>query len=369
MTIFLTIVGLLIVLGVVVFIHELGHYFAARISGVRVDAFSIGFRPVLRWRDKRGTEWRLGWIPFGGYCLIYGQEDMFDRKKYAELPAEKKKGHYLSASAWRQAFIIAGGVIMNFALAFAIYWGLNLRPQTVQLPVIAQVIQDSPAYNAGIRAGDIIAKIDGKKISNWGELLIAKELAAGHDAQIVYLRPGTIYTGPNKVPRKGEKAESAMFDFETRIAHAEKWGLIADPAKTTVVHRNVIQAGVAGARETWTQSKTLVVVLKQMITGERSSKQLGSFITIAQVSGKALAAGFAALFSIIALLSVNLGVVNLLPLPVLDGGYLLILGVEGIIRRKLQGKAMEYVFWAGWIIIGLLFALTMKNDIFRLFGW
>lgn len=344
-----TIIGLLIVLGAVVIVHEFGHYFAARLMGVRVENFSIGFgKPLIKWRDKRGTEWRIAWIPLGGYCTPYGQELMFDRKKYDELSPEQKRGHYLSVSAWRQALIIAGGVILNFVLAFAIYWGIAMRPQTVQLPVAAQVIQESVAYKAGIRAGDTITRIDGEKITNWGELIIAKELAMGHDADVVVARGDKLIT--------------------VKITPAPQWGLVADGAKTEVRHRNVGGAFVAGARETWRQSKMLVVVLKQIITGERSSKQLGSFITIAQVSGQALAAGAIALLSIIALLSVNLAIINLLPLPVLDGGYLLILAVEGIIRRKLQGRAMEYALWGGWIIIALVFALTMWNDIARVLG-
>lgn len=350
MTIFLTIIGLLIVLGIVVFVHELGHYFAARISGARVDAFSIGFVPVLRWRDKRGTEWRLGCVPFGGYCNIYGQEDMFDRKKYAKLPPAKKKGHYLSLSAWKQAFIISGGVIMNFALAFLIYFGIMwLHPQKVQLPVISQVIQNSPAFNAGVRAGDTVIRIDGARIGNWGDLLIAKEMATGHDASVALVRGSDLVM--------------------VKIAPAPTWGLIADGTKMELQKKNIWQAAISGARKTWQQSKMLVVVIKQIVTGERSSKQLGSFIMIGQVAGKALATGLISLLSIIALISVNLGVVNLLPLPVLDGGFLLVLAVEGVIRRKLQGRAMEYVWIGGWVLIGLLMALTMKNDIMRLFGW
>jgi regulator of sigma E protease len=349
MNIIFTILGLLIVLGIVVFVHELGHYLAARIAGVKVEAFAIGFRPILRWKDKRGTEWRLGWVPFGGYCNVYGQDMMFNRKEYEALPKEKKKGHYLSVSAWRQALIIAGGVIMNFALAFVIYFGIAwARPQTVQLPVIGQVIQDSPAYVAGVRAGDTVVRIDGAKISNWGDLLIAKELAGKKDADVILVR------GENLV--------------DVKISSAERWGLVADGARTEIQKKNVWQAGIAGARTTWKQSKILVIVLKQIITGERSSKQLGSFIMIAQVSGQALATGFVALLSIIALLSVNLGVINLLPLPVLDGGYLMVLAVEGVSRRKMQGKTMEYVWIGGWVLIGLLFALTMKNDIFRILG-
>lgn len=350
MGIVLTVVALLIVLGIVVFVHELGHFLAARWAKVRVDTFSIGFGPaLLKWKDKRGTLWKLSVLPLGGYVQIYGQEDMFDRKKYKEMTAEQKKGHYLSAPAWKQFIIIAAGVVMNFILAWAIYSSMfAFKPKTVQLPVVGQVIQDSIAFDAGVRAGDTIVRIDDSKITNWGELIIAKELAAARDANVSIVR------GDNLV--------------QVQLAPAERWGLIADGSKTEFRKKGPLGAMYSGLRETYTQSKTLLVVLKQIVTGERSSKQLGSFITIAEVSGKAMAMGFFALLSIIALLSVNLAVINLLPLPVLDGGYLLILIIEGITGRKLGGRGMEIAIICGWIFIMGLFALTMWNDIARVFG-
>jgi regulator of sigma E protease len=345
-----TIVALLIVLGVVVFIHELGHFLAARWAGVRVDAFSIGFGPaIIKWHDKKGTVWKIACLPLGGYVSIYGQEDMFNRKKYNELPKEKKVGHYLSAPAWKQFIIIGAGVFMNFVLAWAIYSAIFMfKPRDVQLPVVGQVIQESVAFNAGVKPGDVIVKIDDADITNWGELVIAKELAGTHDADVVIARDGEI--------------------VNVKLSPAARWGLVADGSKTELRKKGFFGALYAGARETYYQSRTLVVVLKQIITGDRSSKQLGSFITIAQVSGQALAAGFFALLSIIALLSVNLGVINLLPLPVLDGGYLLILLIELVTRKKLGGKGMEIVIVCGWIFLGFVFMLTMWNDIARVFG-
>ncbi len=346
----LTIVALLIVLGVVVFVHELGHFLAARWAGVRVDTFSIGFGPaILKWHDRRGPTWRLACLPLGGYVSIYGQEDMFNRKKYEELPAAKKKGHYLSAPAWKQFIIIAAGVTMNFILAWVIYSALFMfQPKNVQLPVVGQVIQESVAFNAGVKPGDVVIRIDEEKITNWGELIIAKEIAANRDANVLLVR--------------GDKL------VQVKLSPAERWGLVADGSKTEFRKKGFFGAIYSGARETYHQSKTLLVVLKQIVTGERSSKQLGSFITIAEVSGQAMAMGFFALLSIIALLSVNLGVINLLPLPVLDGGYLLILIIEGITRRKLVGRGMEYAIVAGWVLIFGLFILTMWNDLARVFG-
>lgn len=350
MQIILTIVALLIVLGVVVFVHELGHFMAARWAGVKVNTFSIGFGPaIVKWHDRRGTLWKLAWIPLGGYVSIYGQEDMFDRKKFKDLPEEKKKGHYLSAPAWKQFIIIASGVLMNFILAWFIYSAMFMfQPKNVQLPVIGQVIQESVAFNAGVKPGDVIIRIDDEKITNWGELIIAKELAANRDAEVVLVR--------------GEDL------VQVKLSPAERWGLVADGSKTELRKKGFFDGLYAGARETYYQSKTLLVVLKQIITGERSSKQLGSFITIAEVSGKAMAMGFFAFLSIIALLSVNLAIINLLPLPVLDGGYLLILIIEAITRKKLEGKAMEIAIMCGWVFILFLFALTMWNDLARVFG-
>lgn len=350
MQIILAIVALLIVLGVVVFIHELGHFLAARWAGVRVDTFSIGFGPaIVKWHDKHGTVWKIACLPLGGYVSIYGQEDMFDRKKYAELPADKKKGHYLSAPAWKQFIIVAAGVTMNFILAWLIYSGIFMfQPKEVQLPIVGQVIQESVAFNAGVKPGDTIVRIDDEKITNWGELIIAKELASTHDADVLLLRGTEL--------------------VRVQLAPAERWGLVADGSKTELRKKGFFDGLYAGARETYYQSKTLLVVLKQIITGERSSKQLGSFITIAEVSGQALSMGIVALLSIIALLSVNLGVINLLPLPVLDGGYLLILIIEAITRRKLGGRGMEIAIIVGWLFIIGLFALTMWNDLARVLG-
>lgn len=345
-----TIVALLIVLGVVVFIHELGHFLAARWAGVRVNTFSIGFGPaIIKWHDKYGTQWQIACIPLGGYVSIYGQEDMFDRKKYQHLSREKKQGHYLSVKPWKQFIIIAAGVTMNFILAWFIYSATFMfHPKQVQLPVIGQVIRDSVAFKAGVKSGDVIMQIDNEKITNWGELIIAKELASARDADVLIVR------GENLV--------------RVKLAPAERWGLVADGSKTELRKKGFFGAIYSGARETYYQSKTLLTVLKQIVTGERSSKQLGSFITIAQVSGNAMAAGFFALLSIIALLSVNLAIINLLPLPVLDGGYLLILIIEAIIRRKLGGKGMEIAIMCGWVFIIGLFLLTMWNDIARVFG-
>ena len=347
-----SIVALLIVLGILVFVHEFGHFMAARWAGVRVDTFSIGFGPaIIKWHDKHNTVWKLACIPLGGYVSIYGQEDMFNRKKYAELPKDKKIGHYLSAPAWKQFIIIAAGVFMNFVLAWGIYSAnfMTLPTKTVQLPVVGQVPENTVAYKAGIRVGDTILKIDGNAITSWNDVILAKELAPNHDAEVL-------------IKRNAEQ-------INIKLKPATKWGISPDKGKTaTIEKQKFFPALYSGARETYRASKTIFVSLKQIITGERSSKEMGSLISIAKISGDKLESGFMPLLLFIAFLSVNLGVFNLLPLPVLDGGYLLILIIEAIIRRKLTGKAMEISIACGWILILLLFAFTMWNDVARLIG-
>ena len=344
------IIAFVIVLSVVVFVHELGHFLAARWAGVRVNKFSVGFGPaIVKWHDKHGTQWQIACIPLGGYVSIYGQEDMFDRKKYDALSREKKRGHYLSVTPWKQFIIIAAGVTMNFILAWFIYSATFMfHPQQVQLPIIGQVIRNSTAFKAGVKPGDTILQIDNEKVTNWGEILIAKELASAHDADVLVAR------GKNIV--------------HVKLAPTEEWGLVADGSKTEFRKKGFFGAIYSGARNTYKESKLVLTVLKQVVTGERSNKDLGSLITIAQISGEKMAIGFFALMTFIARLSVNLAIINLLPLPVLDGGYLLILAVEAVIRRKLTGKWMEIVIMFGWVLIFAIFLLTMWNDLARVFG-
>ena len=334
-----TIIGLLIVISVIVFLHELGHFLAARWAGTRVDVFSIGFgRALAKWKDRRGTEWRIAWLPLGGFVAIYGQGDIFDRKKYAALDAKEKAGHYLSLPAYKQAVVIFAGVFFNFITAFVIYTGLFAGTQTMQLPVVANAA-------GALRAGDRIMQINGVKVDDWADMILRKELNGGRENHLVVLRGNKIAN--IKMP-------------------AGKWGAIPNAEKIETRHNGIMTAAGRAGAEIWTQSKMMVIVLKQMITGERSSKQFGGLITIGKISGQALSAGFAAFLALIALLSINLGVINLFPIPVLDGGYLLILGIEAAIRRKLAGRAMDYIINAGWGFLILLMAFAMWNDIARL---
>ena len=337
-----TILGLLISVSILIFIHELGHFWAARWAGAKVSVFSIGFgKALIKWKDGKGTEWRIAWLPLGGFVRIYGQDDMFDRKKYNGLSPREKIGHYLSLSAWKQAIVIGAGVFMNLFLAWVIYAGLFMVPQAVQMPVIGGVEQKTNQ----LKPGDRVMQVNGTKINSWSDMQIARELNAGYESRLVVLR--------------GKKLIQIKMP-------SGKWGVKPDTAKTEIVKYGFLGALGKATTELWTQSRLLFVVLGQMIAGDRSSKQLGGFISMADTIGKSLSAGVMATLSLLALLSVNLAVINLLPLPVLDGGFLAILLIEAITRRKMQGKTMDWLLRIGWGLIIALMVFTFWNDIARL---
>ena len=338
-----TIFAFIIVLGILVFIHELGHFLAARWAGARVDTFSIGFgRPLLKWHDKYGTKWQVAMLPLGGYVKIYGQDDMFNSRKYNELSKTEKQGHYLSLFKWKQAIVIGAGSFMNILLAWFVYSFLFIGTQTIQLPFIGQV-QETTEH---LQVGDQISMINGKAVNSWTEMIIAKELSAGAgNMGLTVLR--------------GETAIEITMPAGT-------WGILPDTSKTTVQHNGMFTAMGKAANEVAMQSRLMVTVISQIITGQRSPKQLGGVISIAENSGRAMAAGVLAMLALIAMLSINLAVINLLPLPALDGGFLLMILIETITRRKMDGKKMEYILQIGWILLLSLIAFTILNDTLRM---
>jgi len=338
-----TLFGFIIVLGILIFVHELGHFWAARWAGARVDTFSIGFgRPIIKWHDKHGTKWQLAVFPLGGFVKIYGQDDMFNSNKYNELPAEEKQGHYLSLSKAKQSIVIGAGSVMNILLAWFIYSFLFIGTQTIQLPVVGQIQETTPH----LQVGDQIVMINDRATPSWGEMIIRKELSSG---------PGSMQL---TVLRDDAAVEITM--------PAGVWGILPDASKTTTQQNGLFTAMGKGASEVYGQTRLMLTVLGQIATGERSIRQLGGVVSIAENSGRAMAAGIIVMLAFIAMLSINLAVVNLLPLPALDGGFLLMILIETITRRKMDGKKMEVILMIGWILLLSLIAFTILNDTTRM---
>lgn len=354
-----TILAFVVVLGVLVFIHELGHYLAARWRGVHVEAFSVGFgRALTQWTDRRGTVWKVAWLPLGGYVKLHGQErpqDVPPEVRAAWIPGQT----FHEKSVGSRAIVVAAGPIANFLLAmvlFAVLFMASGRPVT--LPVVGEVLPDSAAFRGGMVTDDRIQAIDGQIISRFDDV-----------QRIVAANPATRLA--ITVERDGAPRELSVLT-DSREVNGRKVGLLGIRGGS-VEYQPVgpIDAIVGGVAQTWTVTVDTLTGVGQMIMGSRGTEELGGPLRIAQLSGQVAGLGLASLISFIAVLSVNLGLINLFPIPVLDGGHLLFYLAEAIRGRPLSVQAQEYGFRAGIALLGGLFVFATWNDLTHigLFRW
>ncbi|CAI3947500.1 Membrane-associated protease RseP [Commensalibacter communis] len=356
------IISFVFVLGVLVFIHELGHYLAARWRGVHVDVFSIGFgKPLYRWHDKVGTEWRICPIPLGGYVRPHGFADPED-------VSEEERATYIEGKTFHgkdvgsRAIVIAAGPIFNFLLAIILYFGLfvTVGKHSLGEPVAQAIIADSAAAKAGIQPKDVILKIGDINHPGVENLVMYAQEHPDLSTTIAVKRDGKEVTLPITIGSKendGKKVGQLGVQLAINIIAGKPM--------------SVGGAAVAAVQETWDVSKKTLVGLGQMITGQRSAKDLGGPIKIAQLSGQVSKGGFADLVNFMALLSISLGLINLFPIPVLDGGRLVFYVFEAIFRRPVPKPIQERAFQVGFALILLLFAFSMYNDVTQLswFRW
>ena len=343
------IVPFILVLGVLVFIHELGHYLAARWRGVHVEAFSIGFgRPLLRWTDRLGTEWRLAWLPLGGYVKLHGQER--PEESTPEQRAAWQPGRtFHEKSVGSRAIVIAAGPVANFLLAIVLFAGLFATAgQPVMLAVVGEVQPASAAANAGLQNGDRIEQVDGIDVADFEAL--RRVVAARPDSELqVRLR-------------RGEQTLILPVTTQSRTQGGAKVGALGVGSRDMEFHRLPLGASiVAGAAQTWEISWRTLEAVWQMLSGQRGASDLGGPLQIADIAGKAAESGLPALIELIALLSVNLGLFNLFPIPVLDGGHLLFYAFEAVRGRPLPARLVEYGFRTGLALIVALFVFTTWN--------
>ncbi len=356
---FRTAISFLVVLGILVFIHELGHYLAARWRGVHVEAFSIGFGQALTsWVDRRGTVWKLAWIPLGGYVKLHGQEraeDMSPERRAARIPGRT----FQEKSVGSRAIVVAAGPAANFVLAVVLFFALFAafgRP--IALPVVSDVLPGSAAAKAGILAHDRVIAINGAPIATFENL-----------QQAVGTHPGEQMS--MTVRRDGAERRLAV-TIGSQEENGRTVGLLG--IKGGVIeyrHESLGAAFAGGVTETWRVTVETVRGVGQMIGGQRGTGELGGPLRIAQLSGEVAALGVASLVSFIAVLSVNLGLINLFPIPVLDGGHLLFYLFEAIRGRPLPPRAQEYGFRAGLALLMGLMVFATWNDLshFGLFRW
>jgi regulator of sigma E protease len=355
----LTVIGFVAVIGPLVFVHELGHYLAGRMFGVHAEAFSIGMGPELfGWNDRRGTRWRVAALPLGGYVKFKG--DMGPASEpdpaWLALPAEERAQTLQGKPVWQRFIVVAAGPFTNFLVAILIFIAFFAAFGVPRTPaVVAQVLPDSSAAAAGIRPGDRIVAIGGRQIDRFEEL-----------REYVFLRPRQVTTAT--VVRGGSEQKvpltikAVMLDDGkgNRIEHGQ---LGVAPIGQTVVRLGPLETIGEAFLATWDTVRTMTDVIGQIIGGDRSAQELGGPLRIAQFSGDRVSAGLIPFIDFVALISINLGFINLLPIPLLDGGHLFFYLVEGIRRRPLPAKAQEWAFRSGLAFLLAFMMFVTINDL------
>jgi regulator of sigma E protease len=357
----------LFVLTLVIFFHELGHFLVARWTGVKVLAFSLGFGPELvGFNDRRGTRWRIAAIPLGGYVRFAGDDDGASTPDVAALdrmsPAERKSSFFFAPLPSRAA-IVAAGPIANFLLATVIFAAIFMSAgKSVTDAIIDEVEAGSPAAAAGFAPGDRVVSIDGEAIESFGDMQRVVETAAGRSLKV-------------RIDRGGESVDLTATPQEREITdnfgNKIRLGMLGLKRTTNAENVRLIRYGpvdavVAGAQETWFQASRTLAYLGRMVVGRESTDQLGGPIRIAKTSGDFATLGFVALLHLAAILSVSIGLLNLMPIPLLDGGHLLFYGIEALRGRPLGPRAQEIGMRIGLAFVVMLMIFATWNDIVHL---
>lgn len=344
----------LLVISILVFIHELGHFLAARYFGVTVNVFSIGFGKKIYSKFYRGTEWRISMIPLGGYVQMKGQDDTNPALR------DNSPDSYNSLFPWQRIIILFAGPFANFILAAFLYFFIALLGNTTLAPIIGTVQADSPAFHAGLKSGDEILRINEKDVREWSDL--GKIIKGSNGALKFYIKRD------NKV--QAIVIRPKILDAENMFREKIKKRMIGiTPApKLITIDYTPVEAISFAYDKTIEASKMIFLGLQKLLQGIIPSSEVGGVISIGKVISDASETSFIALLAITALISVNLGVLNLLPIPALDGGHIMFNLYEMIVRRKPSDRVFISLTIAGWVVLGALMLLGLYNDINRLFG-
>lgn len=355
----LTLLSFVAVIGPLVFIHEQGHYWAGRLFGVSIDAFSIGFgREIAGWTDKRGTRWKLGWLPLGGYVRFAGDMNAGSQPsaEWLALPVDERNATFQAKPVWQRAIIVAAGPVINFIAAILILAGFALAYGESRTPSVArQVMAGSPAAAAGLQAGDRIVALDGRAVDTFDAVARYVMIRPRERVRIDVMRAGAPVTvqaviGADTLrDRFGNTMEQGLLGIERGPAVVEPVGVLA-------------ASGVA-IRQTGALIRMTVDTLGQVISGRRSLKDMHGPVGMAKAAGEQMTLGWAAFAFLLALVSINLGFINLLPVPMLDGGHLLFYAIEAVRRRPVGPQAMEWAYRGGMAALLTLMLMVTFNDL------
>lgn len=357
----------LFVLTVVVFFHELGHFTVARWCGVKVDVFSIGFgREIFGWNDKHGTRWKLSWIPLGGYVKFAGDENAAsvpDRQRLADIPQDERTGLFHFKPLPQRAAVVAAGPVANFILAIVIFAGIfTFVGRTIATPVADEVNPGSAAAEAGFVSGDRIAAIDGSPISSFEEMQRVVSTSGGEELAFEVVR------GDQRVTLRATPQVQEITDRFGNVHRIPMLGIVRkiDSENVEIVRSNPVVAVWLGTKETWFVTERTLSYIGGIFTGTEDADQLGGPLRIAQVSGQVATIGFTALVGMVAMLSVSIGLLNLFPVPMLDGGHLLYYAVEAVRGKPMGEQAQEYGFRIGLALVMMLMVFATWNDLVHL---
>ena len=356
----------LFVITTVVFFHELGHFLMARRFGVKVETFSVGFgKEIFGWTDRLGTRWKVSWLPIGGYVKFAGDANAASQPDAAaaeKMSAEEREGALLFKPLYQRALVAASGPLANFILAIVILTGLTyFAGHTVIAPVIGQVTKGSAAEAAGIKPGDLVTRIDDTAITDFQQLPEIISVSGG-----VPLAIG-IHRGNQDITLRVTPRLTKIQDMLGNNTSQMVIGVRPDPkAPVTRQHFGVVGAFAAGCSQTWSIFKNTFLGIGQMIAGHASADQLRGPVGIANMTRQVADFGFLALLNLAAVLSVSIGLANLFPIPLLDGGHLLYYACEAVLGRPLGARAQDVGFRLGLVVVLGLMLLTTWNDLVRL---
>ena len=354
----LYILATIVLLGVLVFVHELGHFLAAKAVGIRVESFSIGFPPhIFKWK-KGDTQYSLGAIPFGGYVRMSGMIDESMDTSFEGLPPQPYE--YRAKKTWQKIFVTFAGIVMNLLLAvlvFSILSGVQGIAHASNEPILDYVAAEAPAGTVGLQKGDKIIRIDNQNIDSWDEMAAIIRAKRDTLVNITYLREGI-----KQHASLSPQLQKTIIDGNVQII-----GVIGVSPEYTVEKSGFFGAIAQGFKTTGHWLNMTFVSLKLLVTGQESFKNVGGFIYIGQLAGESAKAGILPFLSLIGILSVNLALLNILPIPGLDGGHIIIAIVEGIMRREMKLKTKMIIQQAGMFLLFGLLILAIVNDVIRLF--
>ncbi|MEQ1509427.1 MAG: RIP metalloprotease RseP [Sphingopyxis sp.] len=349
-----TILAFIAVLGPLIFFHELGHYWVGRWCGIGADVFSIGFgRQIFGWTDKRGTRWKIGWLPLGGYVQFAGDADAVSTPH--ALSSDEPAGSFAAAALWKRTLTVAAGPIANFLLAIAILTGFALAYGKMTTPPVAHsILPGSAAAAAGIMPGDRIMSVGGRAMATFQDIPMAVMHRPGEVMDFVVDRGGRQMT-LRFAPRIIREDDSFGNPVERAIIGVSPGATISEPV-------DAIRAPLVATQMAWGMTRQMAEVVGQLLSGRRSIKDLGGPLKIAQVSGQQASLGFVAFLFFAALISLNLGFMNLLPMPMLDGGHLLFNAIEAVRRRPVSIATQQMAFRFGFFaMITLMFVVTYND--------